>query len=133
MKLSVRTRYAVRLLLDLASHPSGLPRNASQLSENTGVPEHYIVQIMAPLKTAAMVQSIRGAGGGHALLKSPGDISIGDVFRATEGPVQLTQCCADPDACPHAETCPTRNIWLETSEALEGTLDAYSLADLMRI
>lgn len=131
MKLSVRTRYAVRLLLDLAAHEGNAPRSASQMSASTDVPEHYIAQVLTPLRAAGIVRSVRGASGGHTLLKDAADITLGDIYRATEGDVTLTECCADPSRCPRAAECPTRGVWLRVSRTLEKTLDSYTLQDLL--
>ena len=130
MKLSVRSRYAVRLLLDLATHAGSGLRNATQLSSATGVPEHYIVQIMSPLRSAGMVRSVRGSGGGHELARHPSEINLAQVFRVTEGPASLVECCADPASCPRAGDCRTRSVWCSASDALEGVLASYTLADL---
>lgn len=130
MKLSVRSRYAVRLLLELAAHAGSGLRNAAQLSAATGVPEHYIVQIMSPLRAAGMVRSVRGSGGGHELAQHPSQIDLAQVFRVTEGAPSLVECCADPASCPRSDDCRTRSVWCSASNALEGVLASYTLEDL---
>lgn len=132
MKLSVRSRYAVRLLLDLARYSGDGLRNATQLSESTGVPEHYIVQIMSPLRTAGMVESVRGSGGGHRLARPASEITVAEVFQVTEGPPSLVECCATPEVCHRSGDCPTRAIWLRASIALKDKLESYTLEDLKK-
>ncbi|MFV0349356.1 MAG: RrF2 family transcriptional regulator [Halodesulfovibrio sp.] len=134
MKLSARTRYAARLLLDLAQHGnSENPVTTTTLSEVSGISVQFIEQILKPLKKAGLVSSVRGAAGGHMLTRSPEEISIGDVIRIMEGGVELTHCCQDDIAkeCPRTERCLTRVVWLRASRALEKELDSISLKDLI--
>lgn len=131
MKLSARTRYAARLLLDLALHDDAHPRKAAQLSESTDVSVQFIEQIFKPLKQAGYIRSVRGASGGHLLDKDPNDITLGGIYRAMEGPLTLADCCDDPATCGRAGECRTRSAWARISGALEREMDAITLAQLM--
>lgn len=131
MKLSARTRYAARLLLDLAQSQDDKPICASLLSENTDISVQFIEQILRPLKKAGYIKSLRGAGGGHILKVDPADISIGDIVRAMEGPVSIAKCGLAPDTCDRTDDCRTRAVWLHISNVVERELDAITLADLV--
>lgn len=134
MKLSARTRYATRLLLDLAKHGDGVnPVTTTTLSEVSGISVQFIEQILKPLKKAGLVSSVRGAAGGHMLTHGPGETSIGDVIRIMEGGIELTHCCQEEIAkeCPRTEHCLTRVVWLRASRALERELNAITLKDLI--
>lgn len=134
MKLSARTRYATRLLLDLAQHgDTDTPVTTTTLSEVSGISVQFIEQILKPLKKAGLVSSVRGAAGGHMLTNAPESTSIGDVIRIMEGGIELTHCCQDEIAkeCPRTERCLTRVVWLRASRALERELDAITLKDLI--
>lgn len=132
MKLSARTRYATRLLLDLALHQDTQPLKASQLSENTAVSVQFIEQIFKPLKQAGFIRSVRGASGGHLLAVEPQSITLGGIYRAMEGSFTLAECCEEPQTCTRAHGCPTRSAWAHIANALEREMDAITLADLMR-
>lgn len=134
MKLSARARYAVRLLLVLAEHAEHTDIvNTTTLSAHTGVSVQFIEQIIRPLKQEGMVVSTRGVMGGHALGREAASITLGDVVRAIEGPIDLIPCCDDSVAqeCPRHENCPTRPAWLHISRVLEREMDAITLADLL--
>ncbi|NJB67299.1 Rrf2 family protein [Desulfobaculum xiamenense] len=131
MKLSARSRYATRLLLDLASHMGEGPLRASLLSEHTGISVQFIEQIIKPLKKARLVSSTRGATGGHTLAVGPEDITLARIVDIMEDGINLTKCCAEPDSCERSAECRTRNAWLNASRALRDGLAAITLADLM--
>lgn len=131
MKLSARTRYAARLLLDLAQHATDAPRTASALSEQTGVSVQFIEQIIKPLKKAKLINSVRGAAGGHMLNRAPSEITLAQIVDVMEGGIRLTDCCTDNELCTRTPTCKTRVAWLRISEVLERELNSITLEDLM--
>lgn len=132
MKLSARSRYATRLLLDLALRNTDSPQKTTILSESTGITVQFIEQILRPLKKAGLIVSVRGAAGGHILDKDPSEITVGEVVRIMEGGISLTDCVNDCGICNRSGTCRTRHVWQHASKVLEQTLDAITLADLMK-
>ncbi|MGL1862020.1 MAG: Rrf2 family transcriptional regulator [Pseudodesulfovibrio sp.] len=131
MKLSARSRYAARLLLDLGMHEAGKPVRATLLSENTGVTVQFIEQIIRPLKKAGLVKSVRGAAGGHMLDKPAADITLGEIVRVMEGAINIVNCL-DPDSkCERSDDCRTRSVWERASRAMEKELDSITLAELI--
>ncbi|WP_243546664.1 RrF2 family transcriptional regulator [Pseudodesulfovibrio tunisiensis] len=131
MKFSARTRYATRILLDLAVHADNTPRRAGDISEATGITIQFIEQIIRPLKKDGLVKSVRGASGGHMLAHSPDRISIGDIVRAMEGGINLADCLCDEGACNRSPGCKTRQVWERASRALETELDTIFLSELI--
>lgn len=131
MKLSARSRYATRLLLDLALRQSDTPHRTTLLSESTGITVQFIEQILRPLKKAGLITSVRGAAGGHILDKDPASITVGDVIRIMEGGINLTDCVTDEGLCNRSPICLTRKVWQRASRVLEKELDSITLADLM--
>ena len=94
MKLSTKGRYGLRALIDLARYSEVEPVSINSIAERQGISERYLEQLMAMLKKAGLVKSIRGAGGGYVLAKEQKDISVGDVLRPLEGnlnPVELPE------------------------------------------
>lgn len=132
MKLSARTRYAARILLELARNEGGIPLSASVLSQRTGVSAQFVEQILKPLKQRGMTSSVRGASGGHHLARPADQITLGEVVRLMEGGILLSVCCGEHSAdCPRKEGCLIRGAWVEVSNTLEQELDAITLATLL--
>lgn len=132
MKLSARTRYAARILLDLARHKDAGPVAATKLSQHTGVSVQFIEQILKPLKQAGLTVSTRGVNGGHALGKAAAQISLGEIVRLMEDGIYLTLCSSEETAnCTSSGFCPTRSVWVKVSKALEETFDTISVQDML--
>lgn len=132
MKLSAKSRYASRILLDLALHNEGVPHRVNDISERTGITVPFIEQIIKPLKHAGMVASKRGAAGGHQLNRSAKDITLGDIVRVMEGSVELSACLSDPKLCGRTENCLTRAAWQRATGAMLRELDTITLAELAK-
>ena len=130
MKLSAKARYAVRILLDLATHDEHGPVRTADISERTGVSARFIEQILKPLKKAGLVQSTRGASGGYALSEKPQDISLARIIRTIEGNLCLTQCCENPKTCQRAETCRSHRAWVRVTQVMEAELEGITIKDL---
>ena len=133
MKLSARSRYAARILLELARHTGDSPLSASTLSQQTGVSVQFVEQILKPLKQQGLTTSLRGAAGGHKLARPAAEITLGEVVRLMEKGIQLTVCCDDRkmDTCPRKDGCLTRMAWQKVSQSLERELDSITLASLL--
>lgn len=132
MKLSARSRYASRILLELARHKAEAPMSAATLSQHTGVSVQFVEQILKPLKQSGLTSSLRGAAGGHRLAKPAEEITLGEVVRLMEGGIMLTVCCGDKaNECPRRDGCLTRRAWMQVSNTLEKELDSISLATLL--
>ena len=132
MKLSAKTRYASRILLDLARHDNSEPIPATRLSQNTGVSVQFIEQILKPLKQAGLTKSTRGASGGHFLAKKPSEITLADVLVLMEGGIHLTLCSSEDRAiCDSKEHCATRSAWIKVSACLHNELKNMTLQDLL--
>ena len=133
MKLSARSRYASRILLELARNREASPMSASTLSQHTGVSVQFVEQILKPLKQSGLTRSVRGAAGGHRLARPAEDISLGEVVRLMEGGILLTVCCGEKaNDCPRKDGCLTRRAWMQVSGILERELDSISLAALLQ-
>jgi len=130
MKLSTRSRYGTRMLLDIAEHGNGKPVPVSEISKRMGVSVKYLEQLIRPLNKAKYLKSVRGPKGGHLLAKPPAEISVGEIVRLLEGGVHLTECVTAPETCENAEGCRTRKVWLKATLAMNGILDGISLEDL---
>jgi len=131
MKLSTRSRYGTRLLLDLAINDTKNFVQLKEISKRQGISLKYLEQIIIPLKRARLVESSRGATGGYRLGKPPDRISVGEIVALLEGGQGLTRCESHPESCERSESCSVRSIWKEATQAFYDTLNRVSLADLV--
>lgn len=132
MKFSAKTRYASRILLELAKNNASSPMSAAILSEFTGVSVQFVEQILKPLKQNGLTSSVRGAAGGHKLGKPAAEISLGEVVKLMEGGIQLSVCCGEKaNECPRKDNCLIRRAWLQVSHTLERELDSITLSSLL--
>lgn len=130
MKLSTRSRYGTRILVELATNNSDGPIPVSRISKNQGIPVKYMEQLIRKLKSAGLIESVRGARGGHILAKDAKTITIGQIVRLFEGQPDLVECVNTPKSCEKADACPARMAWKTATEALFAELDNISIADL---
>ena len=128
MRLSTRTRYAARALVELASGAVA-PVSIREIAERQHISAKYLEQIFHTLSSVGLVRAIRGKSGGYELAKPPASITMKDVLVAFEGAIAL-ECTDDPDRCPLVDTCATRDTWVELKEAILGVLERTTLQDL---
>jgi Rrf2 family protein len=133
MKLSTRTRYGMRALLELAIANNTGPLQIKVIAERQKISNKYLEQLVAILKTAGLVRSIRGPHGGYVLAAPPEEIKLSEVFRTLEGPVLTTECVEDASVCPNSADCVTRKLWVEMDEAILGVLENKTLLDLVEM
>ncbi len=131
MKLSTRTRYGVRAVLELAAGQGGGPMQIKTIAHRQDISVKYLEQLMAVLKSAGFVRSIRGAKGGYILAKPANQIKLSDVFIALEGPVTTVECLEDKKYCTRVADCVTRQVWAEVQQAIEKVLQSMTLQDLV--
>src|SRR3954468_23975310 len=89
MKLSTKSRYGVRAVFDIAFHNQGRPTQARDIARRQEVSLRYLEQIFQELRRAHLVDAKRGPKGGYSLSRSPENITLGDVLRAVQGPIEL--------------------------------------------
>lgn len=133
MKLSTRTRYGTRMILDMAQH---FGQGAIQLGEIAGrqnISLKYLEQIIRPLKEADYVISFRGVKGGHMLTKPPEEITVGEIVAVLEGGDTLIRCDKSPDDCERVDSCLTRYLWMEAAAAMFERLSTITFADLITL
>ena len=99
MKLSTRTRYGTRMILDLAQHFGQGAIQLGEIAKRQKISLKYLEQIIRPLKKADYVRSFRGAKGGHVLKKPPEEITVAEIVAVLEGGDTLIQCDQDPETC----------------------------------
>ena len=132
MRLTHLADYAVVMMAAAARRDPSARLSAGELSQDTGVPLPTAQKLMGRLAAAGLLTSARGAGGGYALARPVGDISLADIIEAVEGPIAMSQCCGSEEASDcaldaHCRVKPHMNI---VSNAVRGALGAVSLQSL---
>ena len=130
MIITKMTRYGTRAVFDLAYYSSGMPVHVKDIAKRQEVPLKFLEQIFHKLKKAAFIKSVRGPHGGYVLTKDPSEVTIGDIMRAVDEPLDLVCCVSDTKACKKTKQCVTRPIWEETSKRIKDYLDTVTIADL---
>ena len=131
MKLSSRARYGMRAILELAMEYGKEPLQIKPIAEREDISNKYLEQLIAMLKAAGLVRSIRGPRGGYMLAKPPAEVKLKEVFVTLEGPMIPAECLEHPEFCPRCMDCATREIWADLQNAINSVLDSVTLAGLV--
>lgn len=132
MKLSTRSRYGTRMMVDLAQHYNEGPIQIRDIARRQDISIKYLEKLIIPLKKAHYIRSVRGPKGGHYLSKPPKDITIGEVVRTLEGDMSLVDCVGTPETCDRVDICLTRDIWKKVTKAIYKELNAVTLSELIK-
>ncbi len=132
MKFSTRTRYGLRLMVELtrALQQQGIVQ-LGQIAHVTGISLNYLAQLTMPLKSAGLIIGVSGKKGGYVLARGAAEISVSDVVTAVQGPVGLTDCVNNPDVCLNSSFCEARMVWVVASHHMTEILRSVSLADMV--
>jgi Rrf2 family transcriptional regulator, cysteine metabolism repressor len=130
MKLSTKARYALRALAELVGHYGNGTLSLKDIADQQQLSRNYLENLFNAMKVAGLVRSKRGPGGGWELIKAPDQISLTMVLEAVEGELGVVDCVNHPDTCARRDSCPTRDIYVEVSEAIRGVFDRYTIEDL---
>lgn len=130
MKVSAKTEYACIAMLELAAtFGSGEPVRIRSIAEEHAIPPRFLVQILLQLKGAGLVNSTRGAAGGYHLLRSPSELTLGEVMAVIEGP---NEGAITSSASPHSIPAKTlSHVWNEISAVEREMLQKITFADLL--
>lgn len=131
MKLSTRTRYGIRAIIELAQHKGKKPLQLKIIAQRQDISVKYLEQLITVLKSAGFVRSVRGSKGGYILAKPGDQIKLSDVFRCLEGSVTTAECVGDEDYCDRAADCVARELWTQVEQAIEKVLQSITLQDLV--
>lgn len=123
MKISTKGRYGLTIMIELAKNFGDGPVSLKTIAQNNNLSEHYLEQLVSPLRNAGLVRSIRGAYGGYVLTRKPSQISAGDVIRVLEGPITLVEGIEDEEPAK-------RELWVRIGNAIKDVLDHTTVEDL---
>lgn len=132
MKISAKSRYALRLMLALAMEGEGVNLSVKAVAERQDVSEKYLEQIIPVLVRTGLVCSVRGAKGGYHLTRSPEDYTVGMILRTVEGSIAPVSCLDDAvNQCARCKECVTLDLWAQVDQAISNVVDHVTLADLV--
>ena len=132
MRISTRSRYGSRLMLELALNYGKKPVFLKDIAKNEDISEKYLSQIIIPLKAKGLVSSFRGMNGGYVLAKLPSQITLREIVELLEGGLELLSCIGNPSTCSRVSICVTRDIWNLVGERIVQTLESVTLEDLVK-
>ena len=130
MRLTTKGRFAVTAMLDLALRGADGPVTLSGISERQKISLSYLEQLFGKLRRRELVESVRGPGGGYHLARDASLVSVADIIRAVEEPIDSTQC-GGRENCLDSHRCMTHDLWEELNTTVYGFLDGVKLSHLV--
>jgi Rrf2 family protein len=125
LNISVKGDYALQAIFDLASQRPGEPVKIADIARRQRIPQKFLELILASLKQGGFVESRRGAEGGYLLARAPESITVGEVLRFVEGPLQGKGRSRKKTDTPFTA------MWNDVDHAVSGIVDHTTFADLL--
>jgi Rrf2 family iron-sulfur cluster assembly transcriptional regulator len=130
MRLTTKGRFAVTAMVDLAMSGSDGPVTLGGISERQAISLSYLEQLFGKLRRNSLVSSVRGPGGGYLLTKPASEISVGEIIRAVDEPIDATQC-GGKENCRDEQKCITHDLWMNLNRHIFEYLGSVMLSDLV--
>lgn len=130
MKLTTKGRFAVTAMADLALQPVTEPVTLAEISERQKISLSYLEQLFSKLRRNALVDSVRGPGGGYRLARPTAEISIADIVQAVDEPIDATQC-KGLENCHGDRKCLTHDLWTSLNVHILEYLAGTTLKDVV--
>lgn len=131
MRLTTKGRFAVTAMLDLALHRHDGPVTLAGISQRQSISLSYLEQLFGKLRRHALVESVRGPGGGYCLARTTEQISVADIIIAVDEPLDATQCGGKENCLEDNKRCMTHALWATLNEKMYAYLSSVSLQDLV--
>jgi len=125
VKISTKGRYGLTIMMELAKNFGEGPTSLKSIAEKHQLSEHYLEQLVAPLRNSGLVKSIRGAYGGYILAAAPEQINTGDIIRVLEGPISPVDFTEEDDPAK-------RDLWIRIRDSIATVLNSTTLAHLIQ-
>ncbi|MBN2140838.1 MAG: RrF2 family transcriptional regulator [Desulfovibrionaceae bacterium] len=131
MRLSTRSRYGLRMIVDIAQNCASGPVPIKEVAKRQGLPVKYLEKLTRDLKKAGFIESRFGAKGGYLLARDPSRITVGELVMVLEGGVSLVDCRKGGKTCPRKDICATCDFWTQINSALRDKLYSFTLDRLI--
>ncbi|MBQ0064391.1 MAG: Rrf2 family transcriptional regulator [Firmicutes bacterium] len=132
MKISTKGRYALRMMIDIASHQDEGNISLKDIAKRQEISMKYLEQIVSPLTHAGLIRSTRGAQGGYSLLRYPKDYNALEIIEAVEGKLAVVSCLETPtNVCPRYASCSTIHMYEGLNKVMRDYLEKFTLQDFL--
>jgi len=139
MKLSTRTRYGLRAVVEMAQLGAWIRGNDASrrvalgsVAEAQKIDPEYLKQIFVSLRKHGIVRAVQGRSGGYVIARAPKDVSALDIAEALEEGTALVRCVDTPDDCTRTEDCSTHRLWSKVTDQVRRVLAMTTVARLAR-
>ncbi|WP_165252486.1 Rrf2 family transcriptional regulator [Adlercreutzia sp. ZJ304] len=132
MKISTKTRYGMRFMIDVAEHWGSGCISMKDVADRQGISKKYLEQVVAPLAQAGLLNVTRGNRGGFQLSRPPEEITLADIVNASEDGIELLDCLGCLSACEREDNCISHNVWGGMQHAIINYLESRTLADVIK-
>ena len=133
MRISTRSRYGIRLMINLAANYSKGHTFLKDIAREEEISEKYLSQIVIPIRRAGLLIASRGVHGGYTLAIPPAEITAKEIVEVLEGDLALLECTRDAALCNRSVSCASRNLWTGLSKKIAEYLSSVTLDDLLKI
>ena len=131
LRLTQKSKYAVRALMELALEGCHSPLGVCEVARRQHIPERFLEQIFGDLRRAGLLESRRGAHGGFCFAVPPDEITVLDIVEVLDGEVRPARCSAGGKCyIEDAPLCATSKVWDEARAALEDVFGRYTIAQI---
>lgn len=131
MNVTSKSRYALKIMMDLADHGGEGLVHRGDIARRQGIPLDYMDQILVRLREGGLIDSTRGRSGGYRLAKPASEVSVLEIFSAAEDAFQPVQCLEGGTSCVAEHVCSSKDAWSVISGAIRGSLSGIILTDLV--
>jgi Rrf2 family iron-sulfur cluster assembly transcriptional regulator len=130
MRLTTKGRFAVTAMLDLALRHEHGPVTLAGIGRRQSISLSYLEQLFGKLRRHALVESVRGPGGGYTLARDTNAVSVADIIIAVDEPLDATQC-GGMENCQDEQRCMTHDLWSTLNERMYEYLHSVRLSELV--
>jgi Rrf2 family protein len=131
VKIATRARYALRLMIDIASNSmAGGTVKLREVARRQQISKRYLEQLVITQRNADLVSGLSGRGGGYSLTRPREDIRVREIIAASIGAINVVGCVEHPETCPRSADCASRAMWVRVNEKINEVFNDVTLADL---
>ncbi len=131
MKLSTKSRYGTRAMIDIATNGHRGNTMLKDISERQAISPKYLDHILSSLRKAGLIKNVRGKGGGYFLSRPADTITLKEIFNAVEDSLAPVPCVENTDTCGKTDVCSSRDVWVKIKDAIENVLEETTLQELV--
>lgn len=134
LMISQKCQYAVRAVFELARLRGQGPIRIEEIARSQAIPQRFLANILNQLRSAGVVDSLRGKNGGYVMAREPQDVTVGEIIRCIEGTLSPVDCTAagGRHGCPLADNCVFVSLWKDAERAVSAVYDGTDYRELLK-